>query len=93
MPEADKNLAVEFLLSNGFRMDAPFIEGVQYLSRGEEALAKRRALEKQDRIRGIVDIDIKEDDLESVQFMEKVRDQIKAWLAQGSVRPPTRPVF
>jgi poly(A)-specific ribonuclease len=86
MPKADEILAVEFLLNNGFRMDAPFIEGVQYLSRDEEALAKRRALEKQDRIRGIVDIDIKEGDQESLQFMEKVREQIKAWLAQGSVR-------
>jgi poly(A)-specific ribonuclease len=86
MPKADKILAIEFLLNNGFRMDAPFIEGVQYLSRDEEALAKRRALEKQDRIRGIADIDIKEGDQESLQFMEKVREQIKAWLAQGSVR-------
>jgi poly(A)-specific ribonuclease len=87
--KVNKISAVEFLIRNGFRMDAPFLDGVSYLSRHEEAEAKQQALKRHDRSRSIADIDIKEEDLESIEFLEQARGQIKEWLAQqGPVGAP-----
>jgi len=75
---------VEFLLSHGFRMDAPFLEGVPYLSRDEEALARRISIARQDRY-GVADIQLKIDDLESIEFLRRVRQEINVWRNSNTV--------
>ncbi|KZF21529.1 CAF1-domain-containing protein [Xylona heveae TC161] len=79
--------AVEFLMSHGFRMEAPFTQGVPYLSRNEEGLARKLALERQERAANIADIKIKTDDLDSNQFMDRVRNEIEAWRTSKSPKP------
>ncbi|KAL2011326.1 hypothetical protein VTN00DRAFT_4044 [Thermoascus crustaceus] len=75
--------AVEFLMGNKFRIEAPFQEGVPYLSRDEEKLAMAKAVERRDRVTVPSDIDVKETDHESLQFLKVVRSGINAWLALG----------
>ncbi|MCJ1389378.1 hypothetical protein MMC18_002235 [Xylographa bjoerkii] len=70
--------AVEFLLSHGFNMQAPFTIGVPYLSREEEIFAMDIELAKQNKA-GIADIHLRSDEVESIQFVRKVRDDIKKW--------------
>jgi poly(A)-specific ribonuclease len=77
--------AVDFLMRNGFRMDAPFTEGLPYLSREEETRAKARLLERQQQKAAIRDIDVRDMDLESLEFLNDVRRQIDAWMAVGDV--------
>ncbi|KAJ9209226.1 hypothetical protein DTO166G4_9170 [Paecilomyces variotii] len=78
--------AVEFLVGNKFRMEAPFTEGVPYLSRDEERIALSKAHERRDRPRETGAIDVKETDTESLQFLKLVRQGIEAWLALGETR-------
>ncbi|KAK4691111.1 poly(A)-specific ribonuclease, partial [Lecanoromycetidae sp. Uapishka_2] len=78
--------AVEFLLSVGFRMDAPFTQGVPYLSRDEEARARSNSIAKQDKNR-YKDIFIPEDDLESLQFIRRVRQEISEWTMRTTSEP------
>ena len=53
-------------------MEAPFLEGVPYFSREEEAMARRLRDEKA----VYTDIDIDRDDLESLKFVKAVTDEI-----------------
>lgn len=59
-------------------MDAPFLEGVPYYSR-EEELAARNTASARRNMTGIADIDIKNDDTESLRFIQRVRSEIDAW--------------
>ncbi|KAL8690752.1 MAG: hypothetical protein Q9218_003873 [Villophora microphyllina] len=68
--------AVDFLLKNNFRMDGPFLEGVPYFSRAEEAAARRLDAEQKDRAR-MVDIKIR--DAEAESFMRRVREEVLSW--------------
>ncbi|MCJ1436352.1 hypothetical protein MMC27_005731 [Xylographa pallens] len=70
--------AVEFLLSHGFNMQAPFTLGVPYLSREEEITAMNMELARQDKA-AIADIHLRSDELESIQFVRKVREDIEKW--------------
>ncbi|MCJ1283647.1 hypothetical protein MMC26_002978 [Xylographa opegraphella] len=70
--------AVEFLLSHGFNMQAPFTLGVPYLSREEEITAMDMELARQDKA-AIADIHLSSDEVESIQFVRKVREDIIKW--------------
>ena len=70
--------AVEFLLSHGFNMQAPFTIGVPYLSREEELTAMDMELARQDKA-AIADIHLRSDEVESIQFVRKVREDIEKW--------------
>lgn len=59
-------------------MEAPFLEGVPYLSREEEASARRMSLARQNR-QGFADIKLKADDLDSIEFVQRVRHDIELW--------------
>ena len=63
-------------------MEAPFLEGVPYFSREEEATARRLRDERA----VYTDIDIDRDDLESLKFVKAVTDEIDAWKAHRGVR-------
>lgn len=71
-------LAVEFLLSHGFRMDAPFVDGIPYLSRNEELDARLKAAARQDRA-GFATLEIPANDIDTHQFMKRVRSEIGVW--------------
>ena len=79
------SLAVEFLLGHNFRMEAPFLEGVPYFSREEEATARSLAYARRDRI-NVADIFIDQDDVESLEFLRRVRQEIMAWRSRKTVR-------
>lgn len=85
--------AVEFLVGNKFRMEAPFTEGVPYLSRDEAKIATNKAHERRDRPRETGAIDVKETDIESLQFLKLVRQGIEAWLAIGEVSSSPPPLL
>ncbi|KAI9713645.1 MAG: hypothetical protein M1812_006617 [Candelaria pacifica] len=72
--------AVDFLLRNGFRMEAPFTLGVPYLSRDEEMLARVLGTARGDRS-NVADIAVLPTDIESLEFMERVRGEIEVWKA------------
>lgn len=65
-------------------MEAPFLEGVPYLSREEEALARRMLLARQNRT-AVADIQIKADDLDSLDFVRRVRHDIEVWRNRDEV--------
>ena len=71
-------------MSYGFPMDAPFRDGVSYLSRQEEDQARQLELERQDKSR-ITDITIKDNDLETLNFAAKVRADILKWKNRTTV--------
>ena len=71
-------LAVKFLLSHGFRMEGPFVEGVPYLSREEEELAYEIERSREDK-GNIAEISIGEDDPEALSFLQRVRTQVLHW--------------
>ena len=72
--------AVDFLIKAGFDIRRPFKRGVPYLSREESRLARANFHKRQDRST-VADIQIKTTDTESLALVERVRDEIKAWLA------------
>ena len=72
---------MEFLLSHKFRMEAPFLEGVPYFSREEEALSKQRREGRS----VFTDIDVDPKDLESLNFVKKVTEEIEIWTATRGV--------
>lgn len=81
--------AADFLLENNFSMDAYFKNGVKYLSRDEEKEATAKATERRDRsVVRRLEIDVKEEDQESLEFLEAVRKLIDDWLALGNVDMP-----
>jgi len=70
--------AVKFLLEHGFRMEAPYTEGVPYLSREEVMLVKQKLKVRLDKSKFDKDIiHIQGDD--NIAFMDKVRAEIGAW--------------
>lgn len=77
-------------MSNGFRMEAPYIDGLPYLSREEEDQVKADLLERENFSNAISDIDVKDTDEESLQFLKAVRRDIDEWLALGDVGDSTR---
>jgi poly(A)-specific ribonuclease len=58
---------------------------VPYLSRREEVDAYRRARERDERSRNIADIELPENDTESLAFVQGVREQIIAWTSRTPV--------
>jgi poly(A)-specific ribonuclease len=72
-------------MSNGFRMEAPYTEGLPYLSREEEAWIKADLIERQSFSTTISDIDVKDTDEESLGFLKAVREDIDEWIARGDV--------
>ncbi|KAL9612774.1 MAG: hypothetical protein Q9167_002659 [Letrouitia subvulpina] len=81
--EENAERAVTFLLSHNFRMESPFLEGVSYLSRDEEITARRIALQQSEKT-AIIDIQLRADDEESVEFLQRVRGEVDAWLKQNN---------
>lgn len=71
--------ACSFLLSHGFDLGAPFARGVQYLSREEAEKAKQMAWDRIDKKNPIADLHLKDEDVESRDFMRRVREAIKKW--------------
>lgn len=80
------SVAVEFLLKHDFRMEAPFLEGVQYFSRAEEATARLLAAQRQDK-GSIGEMQIRSDDIATMELMKRVREQVIAWKNRTTVRP------
>ncbi|TID15178.1 CAF1-domain-containing protein [Venturia nashicola] len=74
--------AVDFLLKNNFDFSQPFARGVSYLSRVEAITAKQNAKDRGDKSR-FDDIEIAENDVQTTQFLEKVRSEIKQWRKDG----------
>lgn len=66
-------------------MEAPFLEGVSYYSRQEEAESRRIALERQDKA-AVADIQIRSDDTEALDFLQRVRTEIDTWKHRPTVR-------
>ncbi|KZM21260.1 Poly(A)-specific ribonuclease [Ascochyta rabiei] len=71
--------ACTFLLGCGFDLGAPFAKGVQYLSREEAVRAKRLAYDRIDKKNPISDLQLKDTDTESLDFVRRCRDAITAW--------------
>ncbi|KAF9691517.1 hypothetical protein EKO04_010230 [Ascochyta lentis] len=71
--------ACTFLLGCGFDLGAPFAKGVQYLSREEAERAKRLAYDRIDKKNPISDLQLKDTDTESLDFVRRCRDAITAW--------------
>ncbi|KAJ4369424.1 hypothetical protein N0V86_009256 [Didymella sp. IMI 355093] len=71
--------ACSFLLGCGFDLGLPFAQGVQYLSREEAERAKRLAYDRIDKKNVIQDLQLKDTDTESLDFVRRCRDAITAW--------------
>lgn len=78
--------AVEFLMSNGFRMEAPFTEGIPYLSRVEEKKAKQSSREREVRKAKISEIAVDQLDDDAVAFLDLARNRINESIQSGEVR-------
>ncbi|KAL2447511.1 hypothetical protein ABEF95_015943 [Exophiala dermatitidis] len=70
--------AVSFLIRNGFNIDRPILQGVQYLSRQEEEQVRKKLLEDDQARANIPDMVLKEDDS---PLVEHIRQSIKDWQA------------
>ena len=76
--------ACTFLLNCGFDLGAPFAKGVQYLSREEAERAKRLAYDRIDKKNPIEDLQLKDTDIESLDFVRRCREAIAAWQKTAS---------
>ena len=76
---------MDFLLSHGFRIEAPFKTGVPYLSRLEEVRVRQIEESRNDKT-NMSDILIKSEDSEAISFVAKVREDILKWKNRTSVR-------
>ena len=74
-------------MAHNFKMDAPFLQGIRYLSWQEEAQARTTATAEWSR-ETIADISISRDDTENLQLMARVREEISIWRQRTSVRFP-----
>ncbi|KAH0561953.1 hypothetical protein GP486_003338 [Trichoglossum hirsutum] len=74
--------AITFLLDHGFRFDNSVAIGVPYLSRQEEADVRLRARNRSERSKNIADLKIREDDTASLEFVQRAREQIRAWTSK-----------
>lgn len=79
--------AVDFLLSHGYQMDAPFKEGIPYLSKEDAKLAKQRGMLRWDKT-SIPDIKIKSTDFKAIGFMQRVRGEVREWQQTKEVGLP-----
>lgn len=79
--------AAEFLLSHGFQMNLPMTKGVPYLSRDEARKAKELAYARWDKSR-IADVQLRADEVQSLEFVRKVRIAIDKWRETGKVSAP-----
>ncbi|KAH6625807.1 ribonuclease H-like domain-containing protein [Boeremia exigua] len=79
--------ACTFLLSCGFDLGAPFAKGVQYLSREEAERAKNLAYDRIDKKNPIADLQLKDTDTDSLDFVRRCREAITAW--QKTTPTPT----
>ena len=68
-------------------MDAPYLEGVPYFSRKEEAQSRAAEVAKWNR-NSFADIFIRDGDTESLKFIQRVRQEITAWRAHNTVCSP-----
>lgn len=59
-------------------MDAPFLEGIPYLSRNEELDSRLKAAAWQDKA-GFGILEIPANDIDTLQFMKRVRSEIDLW--------------
>jgi poly(A)-specific ribonuclease len=71
--------ACSFLLEHGFDLGAPFATGVQYLSRQEAEQAKQTAYDRIDKKNPIEDLQLKDEDVDSLDFVRRAREAIKKW--------------
>ncbi|KAL9603936.1 MAG: hypothetical protein Q9219_000874 [cf. Caloplaca sp. 3 TL-2023] len=78
--------AVDFLLKHDFRMEAPFLEGVSYFSREEEAKARQLTKQRQDTA-NITDIVPQADDTESLELLERLQEEVMAWKNRTTPMP------
>lgn len=76
--------ACAFLLNHGFDLNAPFANGVQYLSREEAERAKRLAYDRIDRKNPVEDLQLKDTDTESLDFVRRCRAAITTWQKTSS---------
>ena len=60
-------------------MEAPFTEGVPYLSRQEEARARSIAAARRDKT-SVADIKVPADDIGSIEFVQRVRREVTEWV-------------
>lgn len=65
-------------MSHKFRMEAPFLDGLPYLSREEELTARQIAISRQNKA-SVAEIDLKESDVEATAFIERIRLEIDTW--------------
>lgn len=65
-------------------MEAPFLEGVPYFSREEEAASRAAEVAKRDR-NSFADIFIRDGDTESLEFIQRVRQEVTAWRNRSTV--------
>lgn len=75
-------------MSHKFRMEAPFHEGLPYLSREEEVTARQIAINRQNKS-VVAEIDLRENDLEATAFVKRIRSEIDAWKNLPEVRSPS----
>lgn len=75
--------AATFLLNNGFDLGLPFSKGVQYLSREEAARAKQMAYDRLDKKNAIEDLQLKDEDVDSLDFVRRAREAITKWKASS----------
>ena len=68
-------------------MDAPYMEGVPYFSRKEEAQSRAAEVAKWNR-NSFADIFIRDGDTESLKFIQRVRQDITAWRNRSAVSSP-----
>lgn len=81
-------VAVQFLLKSGFDLNAPFHEGVAYLSTKEEEQVLEDAHQHNSGRLGtgtVAQIVLSKGDAESVAFLADVRRDIEEWLSVGEV--------
>ena len=76
--------AATFLMNNGFQMELPWTRGVPYLSREEAAWAKQHAYDRADKKNVVADLQLKEEDVDSLDFVRRVREEITKFKSSNS---------
>lgn len=77
---------MDFLLKRNFRMEAPYLEGLHYFSRAEEATARQVAAQRQDRA-SIADMQPRSDDTESMGLLKRLEEEVVAWKNRAEPKP------
>ena len=76
---------MQFLEHHGFRHEAPYTEGIPYMSREEEAAARAIRASEVSKRSNLKDIEIKDNDTVALTFLRSFRTAVQGWLAQGHV--------